>query len=131
MQNNYGKKINDERRKAIEKLRGLGGHSEPLISYSSEIKAFLSAISEDLEDTEQMMILLEAHPMLPFGKGYSFGADLLDLRRALVYECILRILGHTRSLISNVNIRNHIGTATSVRCLLEIVFFLNTCRNNS
>jgi hypothetical protein len=34
---------------------------------------------------------------------YSFGSDLLDFRRALAYEIVLRLLAQVRSFAANVN----------------------------
>lgn len=77
-----------------------------------------------LKLAQGMMILFECHPFLPFTKKFSYGSDLLNYRKAIAYEVILRLLGHCRSLVANTNIYNHIGTGVSLRCMLELYSFL-------
>ena len=68
------------------------------------------------------MCLMEAHPLLPF-ESCTFGSDLLDFRRGVAYEILLRQLAHTRSLVANTNIKNRPGMGTAIRCMLEMYAF--------
>lgn len=83
------------------------------------------AFGEDvgsLDHVEFMMSLMEAHPLIPF-ESITFGSDVLDFRRGLAYEIVLRQLAHTRSLVENTNGRNRPGLGAALRCMLEMHAF--------
>ncbi len=94
----------------------------PAVRFSSESRVLFSKIDRSLDHIELMMCLMEAHPLLPF-EGCTFGSDLLDFRRGIAYEMVLRQLAHTRSLVANTNIRNRPGIGTAIRCMLEMYAF--------
>jgi hypothetical protein len=100
----------------------------PLVRFTDQIRESLGQRASACDHIEFMMWLLESHPLIPFEK-YSFGSDLLDFRRALAYEILLRILAHVRSLVANVNIVNRPGAGAAVRCILDmnaLLTFLDT-----
>lgn len=94
----------------------------PAVRFSKESRISFSKIDRSLDHIELMMCLMEAHPLLPF-EGCTFGSDLLDFRRGIAYEMVLRQLAHTRSLVANANIKNRPGMGTAVRCMLEMHAF--------
>jgi|GEM_PF-6030908 len=94
----------------------------PVVRFSNDSRAVFSEVDRSLDHIEFMMSMMEAHPLFPF-EGCSFGSDLLDFRRGLAYEMVLRELAHTRSLVANANIRNRPGMGTAVRCMLEMHAF--------
>jgi hypothetical protein len=94
----------------------------PRIRFSSAIREAKQAEAGRIDHFEFLMALMEAHPMIPF-ESCSFGSDLLDVRRALAYQIVLRQLGHARSLVVNANIRNRTGVGVSLRCMLEMYAF--------
>ena len=120
-----------EFKKTIDKIKTEAKEPLPRIGFSPEIRTALSDSTDRLDYFEAMTILLECHPLLPFNEKFSFGSELLDYRRALAYEIIIRLLGHCRSLVANTNILNHIGTGVALRCMLEIYAFLIYLRNNN
>lgn len=119
-----------EFRKTIEEIKA--GIKEPIprVRFSPDIRDKLIDYSDRLDYFEAMTILLEYHPFLPFDDKFSLG-DILDYRRALAYEVIIRLLGHCRTLIANSNIFNHIGTAVALRCVLELYAFLIYLKDNN
>jgi hypothetical protein len=122
-------------RKTIEKIKAAAikaGAKEPIprVRFSADIRGKLVDYSDRLDYFEGMTILLETHPFFPFGNKFSLG-DILDYRRALAYEIIIRFLGHCRSLIANSNTFNHIGTAVALRCMLELYAFLIYLKHNN
>ncbi len=94
----------------------------PHVRFSSDSRTAFAEIDQCLDHIEFMMSLLEAHPLIPFER-YTFGSDLLDFRRGVAYEIVLRQLAHTRSLVANVNIGNRTGIGTALRCMLEMHAF--------
>src|SRR5208337_4688721 len=94
----------------------------PAVRFSNESRISFSEIDRSLDHIELMMCLMEAHPLLPF-ESCTFGSDLLDFRRGIAYEMLLRQLAHTRSLVANTNIRNRPGMGTAIRCMLEMYAF--------
>jgi hypothetical protein len=94
----------------------------PRIRFTADIREAAACDGKTLDKFEFMTALMEAHPIFPF-EHCSFGSDLLDARRALAYHIIVRQLGHARSLIANVNIRNRVGIGASLRCMLEMNAF--------
>lgn len=115
--------MNPEFRKTIEKIKALNKEPLPRVRFSSDIIDKFPDYSDRLYHFEAMTIFLECHPFFPFNDEFSFG-EILDYRRALAYEVIIRLLGHCRSFIANTNIYNHIGTAVALRCMLELNAFL-------
>jgi hypothetical protein len=93
----------------------------PRIHFSHELRKAFESESRLLDHIEYMMSLMEGHPLIPF--KLTFGSDLLDFRRGLAYEIVLRQLAHTRSLVANTNIKNRPGVGTALRCMLEMVAF--------
>lgn len=120
-----------EFKKIIEQIRTEAKEPIPRVQFSPVIRDKLRDSSERSDYFESMTILLEYHPLLPFSEDFSLGDDILDYRRALAYEIIIRLLGHCRSLVANTNILNHIGTAVAVRCVLEIYAFLIYLKKNA
>jgi hypothetical protein len=94
----------------------------PRIRFAADIHEATDCDGKTLDNFEFMTAMMEAHPIFPF-EHCSFGSDLLDARRALAYHIIIRQLGHARSLIANVNIRNRVGIGVSLRCMLEMNAF--------
>jgi hypothetical protein len=94
----------------------------PVVRFSNDSRAVFSEVDRSLDHIEYMMSCMEAHPLFPL-EGCSFGSDLLDFRRGLAYEMVLRQLAHTRSLVANTNIRNRPGMGTALRCMLEMHAF--------
>jgi hypothetical protein len=93
----------------------------PKVHFSDELRKEFGTDARLLDHIELMMSLMEGHPLVPF--NITFGSDLLDFRRALAYEIVLRQIAHTRSLVVNTNIRNRPGVGTSLRCILEMFAF--------
>ncbi|HZW92579.1 MAG TPA: hypothetical protein VFF64_06370 [Candidatus Eremiobacteraceae bacterium] len=94
----------------------------PRVRFAADIREGNRADPSKVDHFEFMMALMEAHPIIPL-EVCTFGSDLLDARRALAYQIIIRQLGHTRSLVANANIRNRVGVGTSLRCMLEMYAF--------
>jgi hypothetical protein len=80
----------------------------PRVRFSHEIRTGLPENQRSFDHVVFMMFSLENHPLIPFAK-YTFGSDLLDFRRGVAYEVVLRLLAHVRSFVANVNIRNRPG----------------------
>ncbi len=91
----------------------------PRVRFATEIRDALVGREHIFDHIEFMMFSLEHHPLIPFEK-YTFGSDLLDFRRAVAYEIVLRLLAHARSFVANVNIRNRPGAGTALRCMLDM-----------
>jgi len=120
-----------EFKNTINKIKSEVKEPIPQIRFSTEIRTALADSIDRLDYFEAMTILLEYHPLLPFNEDFSFCSDVLDYRRALAYEIIIRLLGHCRSLIANANVFNHIGTAVALRCMLELYAFLIYLKNSN
>lgn len=93
----------------------------PQVRFADGIRTGFGKETRILDHIEFMMSLMEAHPLIPF--EITFGSDLLDFRRGVAYEIVLRQLAHTRSLVANTNIKNRPGVGTALRCMLEILAF--------
>ena len=89
------------------------------IAFSQDARLALLDLDGTFDHIEFLMIWLENHPLIPLHQ-YTFGSHLLDTRRAVAYEVVLRVRAHLRSLVVNVNIRNKPGIGTALRCLLDI-----------
>lgn len=120
-----------EFKKTIDRIKAEAKEPIPRIRFSTEIRTALTDGIDRLDYFEAMTILLEYHPLLPFNKDFSFSSDVLDNRRALAYEIIIRLLGHCRSLVANANVFNHIGTAVALRCMLELYAFMIYLKNDN
>jgi hypothetical protein len=94
----------------------------PRFRFASDVRNAAAAGDHTIDHFEFMLAIMEAHPIVPF-EACSFGSDLLDARRALAYQMVIRQVGHARSLIANANIRNRVGVGTSLRCMLEMYAF--------
>ncbi len=99
--------------------RGIVDHNPPQVRFSGELRQVITERPQTLDHIEWMMFLMEHHPFLPF-EECTFGSELLDVRRALAYDIVLRQLSHTRSVVLNANIRNRPGVGAATRCVLEV-----------
>jgi hypothetical protein len=109
----------------IDKIKLKTKKPIPRVRFSVDFRNGFSGNKDLLDEFEGITILLENHPFHPFGREFSSGSDVLDYRRALSYDVIIRLLGHCRSLIANANEFNQIGTGVAVRCILELYAFLH------
>jgi hypothetical protein len=116
--------VKSEFKRIIEEIKSKSSAELPQVKFSSEVRGKLLDNKDKIDYFEAMMIMMEVHPFFPLNREFSFGSDVLDLRRALTYEVILRQLGHSRSLVANTNFFNHIGTAVALRCMLELYAYL-------
>jgi hypothetical protein len=98
---------------------GVVTDNPPQVRFSGELRQAMTVRPRSLDHIESMMFLMEHHPFLPL-KECTFGSELLDVRRALAYDVVLRQLAHTRSVVSNANIRNRPGVGAAARCVLEV-----------
>jgi hypothetical protein len=95
----------------------------PRVRFSEDLRDGLATKAKSFDHIEFMMFTLEHHPLIPFDK-YSFGSDLLDFRRGVAYEIVLRLLAHVRNFVANINVRNRPGAGAALRCMLDIYALL-------
>jgi hypothetical protein len=91
----------------------------PRIAFTQEMRSALPTLDGIFDHIEFLMIWLENHSLIPLSQ-YTFGSDLLDTRRAVAYEVVIRVLAHLRSFVVNANIRNKPGTGAALRCMLDV-----------
>jgi hypothetical protein len=108
----------------LQEIKQASGIDLPTIKFTNDLRGKLNQAVEALDHYEGMLTLLEGHPFLSLADGFCLGSDMLNYRLLLVYEIILRQIGHSRSIIANANIYNHVGMSVSLRCMLELYAFV-------
>ncbi|MCK5100527.1 MAG: hypothetical protein KAR45_20625, partial [Desulfobacteraceae bacterium] len=116
--------MNKNFKKMIKVIHSQSENELPTIKFSNSLKKYSKKARDTIEHFEAMLTLLEAHPFLPVNESFSLGSQSLNDRKTLAYEVIIRQIGHSRSLIANANIFNHIGMSVALRCMIELYAFV-------
>ncbi len=117
---------NDQEKR--EAWRAAVAAQPPRVRFDQELRASLASREGSFEHFEFLMHMLELHPLIPFAE-YTFGSELLNFRRAVAYEVVLRLLAHARSFVANFNIRNRPGCGSAIRGMLDIFAFMTYLRS--
>lgn len=111
--------MKEQFRELLRKIRSNSSFETPVVKFKPTVRKEITNKNR-LEHFEGMVTVLECHPVIP---EFNFNSDLLKFRQLLTYEILIRQLGHIRSFVANCNIYNQVGTAVSIRCMLEIYAF--------